>query len=285
MAALVATASLCRGQNVPAENEGPPDKWGYTLFRPTPFELMRPMSTDRPDQTESPYTVDAGHFQLEMHHVNMIFDHDRSEGGDVRRIDYGVAVLNLKAGLMNNMDIQFVIAPYVHSRVEDRKANTVEESSGFGDFQTRLKVNLWGNDGGNTSLAIMPYVKWPLPESGLRNGKTEGGVILPFGLDLGKGWGIGAMTEFDFVVTDAGSRETAFVNSITLGCDLTKRLGMYVEFFSRSGSAVGFDWQGQVDVGWTYALNDNTVLDIGCNFGVTRSAPDFNPFTGLSFRF
>ena len=26
---------------------------------------MREMSTDRPDKTESPYTVDAGHFQIE----------------------------------------------------------------------------------------------------------------------------------------------------------------------------------------------------------------------------
>jgi hypothetical protein len=41
------------------------DKSGYHLFRPTPRELMRELSTDRPDQTESAYTVDAGHVQLE----------------------------------------------------------------------------------------------------------------------------------------------------------------------------------------------------------------------------
>ena len=50
-------------------------------------------------------------------------------------------------------------------------------------------------------------------------------------------------------------------------------------------SAGNSNWQGQFDVGFTYAVNDNTQLDIGCNFGVTRSAPDFNPFIGLSFRF
>src|SRR5262245_33167133 len=27
----------------------------YTLFRPTPVELLRELSTDRPDRTESPY--------------------------------------------------------------------------------------------------------------------------------------------------------------------------------------------------------------------------------------
>ena len=38
----------------------PKDKSGYTLLTATPANLMRDMSTDRPDQTESPYTVDAG---------------------------------------------------------------------------------------------------------------------------------------------------------------------------------------------------------------------------------
>ena len=44
-----------------ADATRPPDKSGYTLFQPVPRELMREMSTDRPDQTESAYTVDAGH--------------------------------------------------------------------------------------------------------------------------------------------------------------------------------------------------------------------------------
>src|SRR5512140_1526866 len=44
----------------------PPDKSGYNLFHPTPHDLMRELTPDRPDKTESPYTVDAGHLQLEM---------------------------------------------------------------------------------------------------------------------------------------------------------------------------------------------------------------------------
>jgi hypothetical protein len=33
-----------------------PNKWQYNLYNPTPRVLMREMSTDRPDKTESPYT-------------------------------------------------------------------------------------------------------------------------------------------------------------------------------------------------------------------------------------
>lgn len=261
------------------------DKGSYNLFNPTPRALRREMRTDRPDQTESPYTVDAGHFQVEMDLVHATFDHDQSGGGDVRTEVWGVAPLNLKAGLLNPVDLQFMLAPYVHSRVEDRVAGTLDQASGFGDLQTRLKLNLWGNDRGDTALAIMPSVKWPLSPSGLRHGKTEPGVIVPFGWGFAKGWCLGAMTEVDFVHDGAGGYDPEFVNSVTVGRDLTDRLAMYVEFFTVVSSAPGFKWQGQVDLGWTYALDDNTQLDLGCNLGVTRSAPDFNPFVGLSFRF
>ena len=262
----------------------PPDKWGYNLFRPVPRDLMREMSTDRPDQTESPYTVDAGHFQVEADLVSAVFDRDKSGGGDTRTTGWGTS-LNLKAGLLNNVDIQFVLDPYVSECVEDRVAGTTDKASGFGDLQTRLKINLWGNDDGKTAFALMPFVKWPLPESSLRNGKTEGGAIFILGYELPAGWGSAVMTEFDFVSDGAGGYDTEFVNSITFSHVIIGDIGGYVELFTVTGSAPGFKWQGQVDAGFTYAFNENTQLDLGCNFGVTKSAPDFNPFVGFSFRF
>ena len=268
-----------------APDAPPPDKSVYHLFNPVPREYLREMNTDRPDQTESPYTVDAGHFQVEMDFANGTMDHDRSGGRDARSQVWGFGGVNLKAGLLNQVDIQFVLDSSVHSRVEDRLASTVSEASGFGDVQTRIKVNFWGNDGGRTAFGMMPFVKWPMAKSGVRNGKTEGGVIFPFAMDLGGGWDLGAMTEFDFVANDAAGYDAEFVNSITVARDITGKLGAYVEFFTVTGSAPGFHWQGQADVGFTYALRNNVQLDVGCNFGVTKSAPDFNPFTGLSIRF
>jgi hypothetical protein len=262
-----------------------PDKSIYNLFNPTPRESMREMNTDRPDQTESPYTVDAGHFQLEMDFVSAEFDRDQTDGRDLRTESWNVAPMNLKVGLLNNVDLQFLLDTYRHSRVEDHKVPRVTEASGFGDVTTRLKINFWGNDGGKTAFGFISFIKWPFPKSGLRNGKTEGGLIFPLSVGLAKGWDLGAMTEFDFVRNDAGNYDTEFVNSVTVGHELTERLGMYLEFFTVTGSAKDFPWQGQVDVGWTYAIGENAQLDCGCNFGVTGSAPDFGPFAGFSFRF
>lgn len=267
-----------------AQGETTADKSHYNLFHPTPRDQMRELSTDRPDQTESPFTVDAGHFQVEMDLVGAVFDRNRSGGGDLRTTGWGTSI-NLKAGLLNNVDIQFVIDPYVYSRVENLVQDTAETASGFGEFQTRLKINFWGNDGGKTAFAMMPFVKWPLPASSLRNGKTEGGVIFPLAVELPGGWGMGAQTEFDFVAADDGGYDTEYFNTITFGHDIAGALGGYVEFAALVAPQSGTDWQGQVALGFTYGFNADTQLDLGCNFGVTKTAPDFNPFLGLTLRF
>ena len=92
------------------------------------------------------------------------------------------------------------------------------------------------------------------------------------------------MTELDLVARDAGGHGTEFVNSITVGRAVTSRLRVYGEFFSLVSPSPGFQWEGQADAGSTYALRENVQLDAGCNFGVTRAAPDFEAFVGLSLR-
>lgn len=285
-ATLLATSTAAFGGEANtvtvSEETAPVDKWQFHLFNPTPREQMREMSTDRPDQTESPYTIDAGHLQLEMDFVKLTYDRHSSDG--VRTETWNVAPLNIKLGLLNNVDLQIILDNYVSERT--REEGVVSRASGFGDITARLKVNLWGNDGGTTALALMPYIKLPLSDSNLRNGQTEGGIIIPLAVKLPGGWGMGVMTEVDFVSDDQGGHDTEWVNSITFAHDIIPdRLGGYVEFFAVVGSAPGFDWQGQVDVGLTYALTDNVQLDAGCNFGVTRSAPDYQPFIGASVRF
>jgi hypothetical protein len=242
---------------------------------------MREMSTDRPDQTESPYTVDAGHIQVEMDFVKLTYDRHSVDGE--RSETWNVAPLNLKIGLHNRVDLQLVFDNYVDVRT--RLGANRDRTSGFGDFTTRLKINLWGNDGGPTAFGIMPFIKLPLDASNLRNGRTEGGVILPLAVSLPGGWSMGVMTEVDFVSDDRGGHDLEWINSLTFSRGLTQALGGYVEFFSVVGNAPGFDWQAQVDVGLTYAVTDDIQLDCGCNFGLTRSAPDFQPFAGITVRF
>ena len=259
---------------------------GYHLLNPTPADQMRELSTDRPDKTESPYTVDAGHFQFESDLVSYTHDRDTSGGGDTRTDAWSFAALNVKAGLLPNTDLQIVIEPHNRVRTEDRVAATVARQRGFGDVTVRLKQNFWGNDGGKTAFAAMPFVKFPTSEDGLGNDTVEGGIILPLAVELPRGWGMGLMTEVDVLRDDNGSgHHASFVNSLTFSHDLVGALAGYVEFFSEVSAASGSHWVGTVDLGLTYGLTKNIQLDAGVNLGVTEAADDVNPFVGVSWRF
>lgn len=259
---------------------------GQNLFAPTPTERLRPMNSDRPDKTESPFTVDAGYFQIESDLANFTYDRDASGGGDTRTESWSFATLNLKAALFANTDLQIVLAPYNRVRSEDRIAGTVRRQSGFGDVTVRLKQNFWGNNGGRTAFGVLPFVKFPTSQDDLGNHAVEGGIIFPLAVELPHGWDMGLMTEVDWLQDEDGpGRHPSFVNSITVSHDLVGALSGYVEFFSEVSAESGSRWVGTVDLGLTYGLTKNIQLDTGINLGVTDAADNLNPFVGVSWRF
>src|ERR1022692_316164 len=121
---LVLLCGLVRAGWAADEDAGNPqaDKSSYNLLNPTPLALMRELTPDRPDKTESPYTVDAGHFQLEMDFANYTYN---ESGGTTTRA-WNLAPFNLKAGLLNNVDLQFVFDNYLDVRTESHAASTTQ---------------------------------------------------------------------------------------------------------------------------------------------------------------
>lgn len=256
------------------------DKNRYSLLDPTPDGKLRDMSTDRPDKTESPYTVDAGRFQIETDLV--AYTHDRRDGITTRAFD--VMPFNLKIGLTDSSDLQLVYGAFSHVRTSGRGVSETER--GFGDLVVRYKQNLWGNDGGKTAFAVMPFVKIPTNNVAGLNDDVEGGIIVPLAVDLGNGMGLGLMTEVDFLKAESGGGyEPTFVNSATVSFELTQRLGMYVEAFVERSAESGAETIVTFDTGFTYAVTDHLQLDAGVNIGVTEAADDLNVFAGLSQRF
>lgn len=240
----------------------------------------REMSTDRPDKTESPHTLDKGRYMMEMSFID--YTHNKDEDG-VKSNAYSVAPLNMKAGLADNIDLQIVAEPFI---TQQTKADgETDRVSGFGSLQTRLKVNLWGNDGGKTAGAIMPFVQLPI-KTDINDTKTQGGVIVPIAFELPWGWGMGYMAEFD-VNQDSGSEHyhMDYINSVTFDHQIIGNLDGYVEFYSNNSQEKGVGWAATVDTGVTYALTEDIQLDAGVNIGVTRAADDFNPFCGVSIRY
>jgi hypothetical protein len=69
----------------------------YSLFNPIPKDQMRPFSIDRPDVTESPISVDAGHFQFEgdLYRWKKIF---QTDGPRVINVFNGLYKLDKQGG-------------------------------------------------------------------------------------------------------------------------------------------------------------------------------------------
>ena len=262
----------------PASNA---DKSGFTLFNPTPPSLMRGFNTDRPDVTASPYTVDAGHFQAEFSFVEYTYNHDRGERTD----GFSVLPASLRLGILNNLDLQWVLNPY--QDIHTRGSSGSSRNAGFGNTELRARLNLWGNDGGKTALAVIPFVRFPTGSNGLGNHHVEGGLILPLAVqELPGGFDLGTMAEFDVDRNDRNDGYGVdFIHTVTLGHEVfTKKLNAYVEYVGIAPIRTGRTYLAYFDTGVTYALSDNVQLDTGINIGLSRRADDFTVFVGLSFR-
>jgi len=282
---LAAASFSLEGTLRAAEETALPDKSTYTLFHPTPRALMRELSADRPDKTDCPFTVDAGHFQVEMDFANATHNRPNSARGNVRFTDYQAGPMNLKLGVLNNLDVQFVCVPYRWERTEDRGAGTIEQKRGFDGVTPRCKLNLVGNDGGFFALALLPFVKLPAAQGHLGNGSVEGGLGIPYSFDLQE-WDLGFQTTFHYNRNDSGrSYHAEFDNSVSIGHRILGKLSLSAEFFSGVNTEPGTGWAGTVDTWLTYQINANWRLDGGVYIGVTPDADDWHPFLGMTWRF
>ncbi|MFN0058081.1 MAG: transporter [Planctomycetota bacterium] len=275
---LVCYATLACGQS-----GEPVAKDHYHLFHPTPRNALRDLSTDRPDTTESPYTVDAGHFQLELSFVDFTVDH-RNENSQTTRA-FAAAPMLLKVGLCNSVDLQVGIDPYTRARTIDRPTRTHETAEGFGDTIVRLKKNLWGNDGGETAFALMPFVKFPTADNDLGNEQLEGGLIAPLGVGLPNDFSLGLMAEFDLNRDGEDDRYVLdFVHTATVSHDIVGDLAGYVEYAGFANLHDDEEYRGYFDAGITFGWTIDLQLDAGTRIGLTEASDDLGFFVGLSVR-
>jgi hypothetical protein len=257
------------GQDEPVEYEAGS---GRTFFDPTPRDQWRELSADRPDFTESPITVDAGAVQVEL----SFFDYARNGRAETTRL----APTNLKFGLNDSSDLQLVFEPYVD---ED---NGTRSENGIGEMQIRLKRNIWGNDGGRTALGVMPFVKLPIASDDLGNDHVEGGVIVPFSVEVTDRVSAGLMGELDLVYDDSDDDyEFELIASGVIGYEFTDTVGGYAELVLNESTDSNRNFQGLLGLGATYTISRNAVFDAGVNFGLGGDADDFNIFAGMTVRY
>ena len=159
-----------------------PGKTSFNLFHPVPAQYLRDMETDRPDVTESPYTLDAGHIQYETD----LLRHEREKGERGEQQTNYFNKGNLKLGLTSSTAFQFGFETFVWQK-ERAEDGEITKGHGIGDITLRIKQNILGNNGGNFILAVLPYVKIPTAKY-TDDSKCEGGIIVPMMVKLPGEW-------------------------------------------------------------------------------------------------
>lgn len=247
------------------------------LLTPGVRAELRELNTDRPDATESPFTVDAGHWQVEMDLVS----HTSNRLDGIRTRTWDVAPFNLRYGVGPSLEAGLFFAPYTRTSTQPR-GGLGEALAGSGDLTLRGKVNFWGNDGGETAFGLIADVKLPAARTGLGNGHVEGDVILPVTFELPGGFELGVMTEVDVRYRDEGGSGLVWINTATVGHALSRDVSGYIELTSEAGDG---PHGATLNLGVAWKLDANTQLDVGVNLGVSRTADDVQIFAGLSRRF
>jgi hypothetical protein len=169
--------------------------------------------------------------------------------------------------------------------------NTATAASGtlwsVGDTFVRSKINLWGNDGGDTAAAVIPYVKAPSAPIGIGNGAVEEGLIGPVAFTLADSFTLLLVPEVDALKDSAGDgRHANLIFDINLSREVIKNVTAYVELWSDyNDDPVVKTSQMSFDVAVAWVFVPNAQIDFGANFGLNSATPAIQVYTGVSQRF
>jgi Putative MetA-pathway of phenol degradation len=268
----------------------PPDKWQYTLFNPAPADQLRGMDTDRPNVTNTPHTIDAGHVQIEIGVIDYSYFRDHSSEANVREDDFDFGQFNFRIGVLNNLEINAVVDAYDYVKVQDNTAGTTTRAGSFGDTVLGAKLNLWGNEGDDdvwtTALAIQPQFKLPTAASDVGNGHFEFSVAGPFLVNLPAGFHLGLQPAVSYERNTVNNGYvTGFPTSVSVDRVVIGSLDVYLEYACDPTTEKHAQTEQTIDTGGTYPLSDNVVIDAGVNFGLNKASNNVEVLAGMSVRF
>ena len=266
------------------------DTSSYTLFDPTPDGMLREMSTDRPGAASSPFTVDAGHIQVETGLWSYAWDHWTPDASLTR--SRTLFNTNVKLGLTDWAELDAII-PVSNSIVTRMPIGPGQSSrasaQGLGDVQIGAKVNFFGNDNGeNQGFGLLGYAKVPTAASGLGNNMVEFTLLAPYSFGLPFGF---SMTMEPGVGLLRNGQKQGYHGDYQIAVEVGHPLfgsstvtGQFGVTLDREGDHNSAE-QDTVAPAIQWLITPSMQLDGGVNIGIARAATDFNPYVGFSFRY
>ena len=238
-----------------------------------PYEAI---VTDRPDFTEASSTVGLGVSQFEMGYT--FYYSDTSRGVSSEHVYPEVL---LRQGILTDW-IELRVGQSWSSFRESHDSGTDRQ-----DMYLGAKIGLVPQSGLLPEMAIILQANIPSGSGDLEGSQILPGTNLLYSWDLSEGTYLGGGTQVNVVESPGGGDQgIELAQAITMGTQLSQRIGMYGEWFAfipydvRAG-----DISHWFNTGVTLAYSSDVQFDVRIGSELSRVGKDIFTGAGVSFRF
>jgi hypothetical protein len=231
------------------------------------------IETDRPDQTESAFTVPKDYFQFEF---GFNRENDKQEG--ISTVNYIHPTSLLKYGINENAEFRVEFQPYTF-----REKTNNSKTSGIllEPLEVGLKLKLLEEHAIIPKTSLIIHTTIP-PFSSKRYHYLNPAPSFRFAMQntLSEKWALGYNTGMEW---DGETAAPTYIYTFAPGFTINDKWSGYFEVFGfiKKDEAP----QHSIDGGLYYFPSNNVKLDVSAGFGLTKEAPDFYVALGVSFRF
>jgi hypothetical protein len=226
-----------------------------------------PISTDRPQITNSSVVVPCGSLQ---------FENGFQETGNGGQRSFDFPETSVRFGVARKTELRLGVPDYFFN---DDTATGF--TNGFGDLSLGFKQQL-GPTRGRFDVSLIPSVSLPTGANLISSHGYDPTLQLPWSHSLTKNWTAAGMFSLMWP-TEAGRRNLTGQSSLYFDRQLRQTWDAYVEYsgaFPQRGGP-----QHVIDFGTAYKPSPHQQLDVHCNFGLSAATPDHSIGFGYSVRF
>ncbi len=235
---------------------------------------MAPIETDRPDQTESAFTVPQKWVQLEM---GFLQQSDRNTVTMPKDFHFHHPALLAKYGLAANTELRLITE---WATAKEKTSTGWHRYTGISSLQLGGKIHFFDEKGWRPKTSLIAHYDFGRWRTLYRDNKDgfnfrftmqhSLGNIVSLSYNLGMRW-------------DRFGYPPASIYTLAPGFNIGNRWYAYAEVF-------GFVWQNETpensfDAGVAYNINEHFKVDISAGLGINKKAPDNYFAIGASFRF
>lgn len=237
-------------------------------------DTIPPLITDRPDQTESAFTIPRRTVQLE---TGMAYIVDKT--ADEKTTDFVYNTSLIRFALFENLELRLAFS-FNEFKTKDLKTNEETGNAGLSPVSLGLKIHIVEEKGWIPEIAFLGAIR--IAKTGeveLSVPYTGPSFRLAFSNTISDHVSIGYNIGADW---DGESANAAWFYSVAPGFSIAERWGCFIE-------AYGFIIENDqpihmIDAGITFSAINNLQFDVSAGFGINDKASDGFVSGGLSWR-